>query len=128
MRRDGEIKVINSEDLVPGDIVLLDAGKFVPADIRIIEAAQLTIDESILTGESIGSAKHANMIVVKEGELLPLGDQDNMAFMSTFITNGRAIGIVVNTGINTEIGKISQMIKDAKVQKSPLQKKLAKLT
>ncbi len=127
VRRDGELFVIDSSELVPGDIVILDAGRFVPADIRIIEASHFYVDESALTGESVPVLKTSESIKVSH-EKIGIGDQANMVFMSTFITAGRAVGIVVSTGIETEMGKISNLISSVKAQKTPLQKKLAKLT
>lgn len=106
---------------------MLDAGRFIPADIRILEASHFYVDESALTGESVPSLKNADALSPSATKVA-LGDQDNMAFMSTFITNGRAVGVVVATGTNTEMGKISEMIAGTKVQKTPLQKKLGKLT
>lgn len=124
--RNKQVLVVDSSSLVPGDIVHLDAGRFIPADIRLLSTSQLQVDESALTGESVPVFKHANAIT-SEG-ITPLGDQLNMAFMSTFITNGRAVGIVVRTGNETEMGKISAMLNKEGVPKTPLQKKLAKLT
>lgn len=124
--RNSQVLVVDSSSLVPGDIVHLDAGRFIPADIRLLTTSQLQIDESALTGESVPVFKHSDAII-SEG-ITPLGDQLNMAFMSTFITNGRAVGIVVRTGNETEMGKISEMLNKEGVPKTPLQKKLAKLT
>lgn len=126
VRRNGETVEVDSTSLVPGDIVVLDAGKFIPADLRIVESAQLQIDESALTGESVPVDKKSAAIT-DEGNIA-LGDQINMAFMSTFITNGRAVGVVIGTGLNTEIGKIASMISEAPDTKTPLQEKLAQLT
>lgn len=125
VKRDGKIQEISSENLVQGDVVLLDAGRYVPCDMRIVEAVSLKIEESALTGESVPSDKSAE--VISENENIALGDQRNMAFMSTLVTHGRATGIVVGTGMNTEIGKIAKMLDDGEKNLTPLQKKLAKL-
>lgn len=123
--RDGLVIDIDSSELVPGDVVLLDAGNFIPADLRIIESASLQIDESALTGESVPVNK---FIEALHKDKIPLADQVNMAFSSTFITNGRAKGIVVETGANTEIGKIASLLNAAKVEKTPLQRQLESLS
>src|SRR5215204_2504539 len=118
--RNGETSTIASEDLVPGDLVLLEAGNVTPADIRLIEAHSLRIDESALTGESVPADKTDRELSEEE---LPLGDRFNMAYKSTLITNGRAKGIVVATGMKTEIGKIAQMLQQADTA-TPLQKRM----
>ncbi|ATZ16089.1 cation-transporting ATPase [Entomoplasma freundtii] len=123
--RDGKQKEINTEDLVRGDIVYLETGKFVPADIRIIEAPQLKVDESALTGESLPVEKTSDIVTVKDPVL---GDQINIGFMSTYVTNGRAIGVVIATGPYSAVGKIAESIKNTKSRQSPLQKKLLQLT
>ncbi len=121
--RDGIEREINSEELVPGDIVLLYSGIRVPADIRLIHAVELKIDESILTGESLPVEKHSHAI--KE-ENLTYGDQKNMAFMGTIVVSGRAKGVVVETGMNTVFGRIARGIKEAETVKAPLQDKIQK--
>lgn len=125
VRRDSEVKEINSEEIVPGDIVILDAGRFVPADIRLIESANLQIEESALTGESVPSDKNAN--VVLEDPKTPIGDKTNMAFMSTLTTYGRGEGIVVGTAMDTEIGKIAKILDEDNDEMTPLQKRLDEL-
>lgn len=125
VRRDGTQINILATHLVPGDIVHLEVGKYIPADIRIINSQQLRIDESSLTGESIPVEKiHHPM----ENDTAILSEQKNMAFMSTFITGGRCEGIVVGTGKKTEIGKIAHSISITKSLKTPLQKRIMKLT
>src|SRR5690554_368855 len=101
VKRDGEIIEINSESIVPGDVIMLDAGRYIPADLRLTESVNLQIEESALTGESVPAEKKANDIHDKQNT--PLGDRTNMAFMSTLVTYGRGEGIVVATGMNTEM-------------------------
>ncbi|WP_066304674.1 cation-translocating P-type ATPase [Bacillus sp. FJAT-29814] len=124
IKRDGNISEIPSELLVPGDVVMIDAGRFIPADLRLIETANLKMEESSLTGESVPVDKQADWLAVGE---IPIADQRNMAFMSTLSTYGRGIGVVVNTGMNTEIGKIADMLGSQKREMTPLQVKLAEL-
>lgn len=123
--RDGNIKEVSSEEIVPGDIVILDVGDIVPADMRLVESINLKIQEAALTGESVPSEKDAEAIL--EGEDISAGDQDNMAFSTGLISYGRGRGIVVNTGMNTEVGKIAEMLEDAKVQETPMQARLNQL-
>jgi len=125
VRRDGEVKDINSENVVPGDIVILDAGRYVPADLRLIESVNLQIEESALTGESIPSDKDANTKI--EDPKTPLGDQSNMAFMSTLTTYGRGEGVVVATAMNTEIGRIAKILDEDNAEMTPLQKRMDEL-
>ena len=125
VKRDGELKEIASEEVVPGDVVIIDAGRYIPCDLRLIESANLQIEESALTGESVPVDKNADLIL--ESADTPLGDQKNMAFMSTLATYGRGIGIAVGTGMQTEIGKIAKMLEEGGNEQTPLQKKLAQL-
>lgn len=124
VRRDGEIVEIASEEVVPGDLVMIDAGRSIPADLRLIETANLQIEESALTGESVPVDKDADFIADQE---VPLGDQVNMAFMSTLSTYGRGIGVVTSTGMNTEIGKIAKMLGQQEKELTPMQRKLDQL-
>lgn len=124
VKRDGSLKEILSEDIVPGDIVIIDAGRYIPGDLRLIDTANLKIEESAFTGESVPSEKDASFLPDKE---VPIGDQNNMAFMSTLATYGRGVGVVVGTGMNTEIGKIAKMIEQEENDETPLQKKLSEL-
>ncbi len=121
--RDGVEKEVNSEELVPGDIIFLYSGIRVPADIRLIHTLELKIDESILTGESLPVEKHHHTI---REENLTYGDQKNMAFMGTIVVSGRAKGVVVETGMNTVFGKIAKHIKEAEIVKAPLQDKITR--
>ena len=122
--RDGKVTVIPSRELVPGDIVILDTGDYVPADIRIIEAANLKAQEASLTGESVPVDKYADTI---EKEEVSLGDRTNMLFSSSLITYGRGKGVVVETGMNTEVGNIAGMLNSVEKAETPLQQKLNKL-
>ncbi|KAI8349622.1 hypothetical protein EDC96DRAFT_519911 [Choanephora cucurbitarum] len=126
--RDGQESWIDSEELVPGDIVVLEEGDAVPADLRLIEVAQLNVVEGILTGESLPVQKTVNIVKAKTGKI-PLGDCKGNAFMSTNVSNGRAKGLVVRTGLKTEIGKISTAIQNGskKKVKTPIQRKLTRL-
>ena len=125
VRRDGETIEINSEDIVPGDIIILDAGRYVPADLRLIESVNLQIDESALTGESVPAEKNAREVFADENT--PVGDRTNMAFMSTLTTYGRGEGVVVGTGMETEIGKIAKILDEDNEELTPLQKRLEEL-
>lgn len=125
VKRDGELKEIPSEEVVIGDIVIIDAGRYIPADLRLIESANLKIEESAFTGESLPSEKNANIIITDKNS--PIGDRVNMAYMSTLSTYGRGTGIVIATGMDTEIGKIASMISNEKESLTPLQKRLSRL-
>ncbi|WP_346915649.1 cation-translocating P-type ATPase [Clostridium sp.] len=125
VKRNGELVEIPSEEVVPGDVIIIDAGRFVPCDIRLIESANLKVEESALTGESVPVDKDANLIL--EDEKVSLGDKKNMVFMSTLATYGRATGIAVATGMSTEIGKIAKMLDEGENELTPLQKKLEQL-
>ena len=122
--RDGKIKVIPAKELVPGDIVVLDTGDYIPADLRVIEAVNLKAQESSLTGESVPVEKTTKTI---EKTDVGIGDRTNMLFSSSLITYGRGKGIVVQTGMNTEVGKIAGMLDNTEKQITPLQEKLNKL-
>ena len=119
--RNGEITVIPAKELVPGDIVVLDTGDYIPADLRIIEAVNLKSQEASLTGESVPVEKNADKIDDSE---IGIGDRLNMLFSSSLVTYGRGKGIVVETGMTTEVGKIAGMINSTEKQETPLQQKL----
>ena len=122
--RNGKLEVVQSKELVPGDIVILDTGDYVPADLRIIEAINLKSQEAALTGESVPVEKKSDKI---DDEKIGIGDRLNMLFSSSLITYGRGKAIVVETGMNTEVGKIADIINTAEDQGTPLQQKLNKL-
>jgi len=119
--RDGKIDAIAASSLVEGDIVLLEAGNTVPADLRLIETAGLKIDESALTGEAVTIEKNAQVTI---DAVLPLADRINMAYKGTTATFGRARGIVIATGMHTELGKIAALLDTSSEPKTPLQKRL----
>lgn len=121
--RDGEIAKISSRDLVIGDVVFLEAGDIIPADLRVIESIHLKCDESSLTGESVDVEKSAE----KLNEKVSLPDRKNMLYSGTNVTNGRGYGLVVAIGMDTEIGKIAQMLKSQEEELTPIQKNLKSL-
>ncbi len=123
--RDGKRFKVKSEELVPGDIVILEEGDTIGADLRLIEAVNLKANESSLTGESVPVDKKSDIVF---SQSVALGDQVNMAFMSTPVTYGRGKGIVTNTGMNTQIGKIAGALDSEEETETPLQKKLAQLS
>ncbi|HIT26811.1 MAG TPA: calcium-translocating P-type ATPase, PMCA-type [Candidatus Ornithoclostridium excrementipullorum] len=122
--RDGAEKMISAAEVVPGDIILLEAGDFVPADARLLESVNLKSEESALTGESVPSEKDADAEVKDDA---PIGDRRNMVFTGCSITYGRATAVVTGTGMNTEMGKIADLLAGEKEEKTPLQQKLAQL-
>ena len=121
--RGGKEESIDSKDLVPGDIVLLEAGSRVPADCRLIEAANLEVDEAALTGESRPVSKNLKVVTPEAG----IGDQKNMVFMGTVITNGRAVALVTDTGMSSQFGKIAGMVQSIDTEDPPLRKKMERL-
>ncbi len=125
VRRDGKPDVIDAGNLVPGDIVVLETGDFVPADIRLMETTNLKIEEAALTGESVPVDKDGNKSLQEED--IPLGDRINMAYSGSIVTYGRGAGIVVETGMSTQMGRIAQMIQSEEGVKTPLQKRLESL-
>lgn len=125
VKRDGQIKTIPSHELVLGDLVLLEAGDSVPADLRLLETHSLKTEEAALTGESVPAEKDAEDLLESD---IPLGDRTNMVFMGTNVVYGRGEGIVVGTGMQTEMGKIAGILSGTEEEKTPLQKKLAALS
>ncbi len=123
--RDGETREISSEELVKGDIVVLEAGKQVPADLQLLETAHLMMDEKALTGESVPVEKDAHFV---PDEKTGIGDRLDLAYMTTVVTFGRGIGEVVHTGMETQIGKIADMVGQEKEKPSPLQKGMNELS
>ena len=124
VKRDDKIIVINTKELVPGDIIYLESGETIPADIRILSCESLKVDESALTGESVPVQKSSD--VLKNN--LILQEQKNMLFLGTSITNGKSTGIVVSTGKNTEIGKIALSLNEIDRIETPLQLKIKELS
>jgi len=122
--RDGVITETNTKELVPGDIVILETGAVIPADIRLTEAVNLKIQESSLTGESLPVDKITEAL---QGDEIPLGDRKNMAYSSGMVTYGRGRGIVVGTGMQTEVGKIADMLQQAGDTETPMSKRLNQL-
>ncbi len=124
VRREGQVQTISARELAPGDIVLLEAGNLTPADMRLVETVNLRIQEAALTGESEAVEKDANLVFSADA---PLGDRRNMAYMGTVVTYGRGVGIVVETGARTELGKIATMLQTVEREATPLQKRLDRL-
>lgn len=123
--RDGEVRLIDSRELVVGDLVYLESGNIVPADLRLLETMAFKCEESTLTGESDSIEKDATLLYQEE---LNPGDQRNMAFMSTIVTSGHALGIVVRCAKDSEVGKIASMLKEHDEERTPLQERLAHLS
>lgn len=134
--RDNIISEINAEELVPGDIIILEAGCYVPADCRLIESHNLKVEESSLTGETEPVTKDADMICKApleningkvQSSRVTIGDRFNMAFMASIVVNGHAKAVVTDTGMNTEVGKIANMIIEDEAPETPIQKKLSQV-
>ena len=126
--RDGVLRVIKSEDLVVGDIIVLEAGDSVPADARIIECASLKAEESALTGESVPVNKTVITLTAKDDGNVPLGDRSNMVYMGSTIVYGHGKAVITASGMDTEMGKIAHALTQAEEGKTPLQVKLAELS
>ncbi len=122
--RDGVISEINTKELVPGDLVILETGAVIPADLRLIEAVNLKIQESSLTGESVPVEKKTDTLA---GDEIALGDRINMAFSSGMVTYGRGRGVVVATGMKTEVGKIAHMLEHSVETETPMSRRLNQL-
>ncbi|HOM32625.1 MAG TPA: HAD-IC family P-type ATPase, partial [Bacilli bacterium] len=125
VRRDGELKEIKASELVPGDIVIIEDGRTIPADLRLISSANLKVSEASLTGESVPVEKDANIVYDRS---MPIGDRKNVVYMSTPVVYGRGEGVVIGTGLQTEIGQIAKMLQTTKQEETPLQKRLADLS
>jgi Ca2+-transporting ATPase len=122
--RDGGLKELSARELVPGDILQLETGNLVPADLRLLESVNLQIQEAALTGESEPVSKHTEAIDKDE---LSLGDRRNMAYLGTVVTGGRGQGLVVATGMDTELGRIAELIQQVDSEGTPLQRRLDQL-
>lgn len=121
--RDGQVEVLASRELVPGDIVVIETGDLIPADLRLAEVVNLKVEEAALTGESVPEEKFTHAIDAD----MSVGDRDNMGFSSSIVTYGRGLGIVTATGMDTEVGKIAAMIQAAPDTKTPMQIKIDQL-
>ena len=121
--REGEIQTIAAQKLVPGDLVMLEAGNVIPADLKLLDVARLKVEEATLTGESQPVEKSGALIRELDS---PLGDRRNMAYKGTIATYGRGIGVVIATGMDTELGKIAELLRQEKDSKTPLQQRLAR--
>jgi len=122
--RDGHRQTFPARDLVPGDIVFLEAGNYVPADVRLLEAVNLRVEEASLTGESLAVQKNAALVL---NQNVPLGDRKNTAFMGTLVSYGRGRGVVISTGMHTQLGLIASMLQNVEVEETPLQRRLDQL-
>lgn len=122
--REGQIAEIDSVNIVPGDIVVLDTGDIIPADMRLLEAVNLKVQEAALTGESVPVEKVNTPL---QGTDIPLGDRTNMAFSTSIVTYGRGRGVVIGTGMNTEVGKIAHMLQSTEATETPMSKRLGQL-
>lgn len=125
VRRGGHLHEISAATLVGGDVVVLEAGNIVPCDLRLFEVANMEVDEAAITGESLAVAKSTQ--VLGEAEI-PLGDRRNMAYKGTHVTRGRALGIAVATGMQTELGRIAALLEKSEIQLTPLQQRLARFS
>ena len=134
--RDGNLQELSARELVPGDIIQLETGNIIPADLRLLQAVNLRVQEAALTGESEPIEKHTAALsgdpstgsrrpdAISGGQALPLGDRRNMSYMGTIVTQGRGLALVVATGMNTELGKIADLIQQVKQEQTPLQRRL----
>ncbi|MCK5317856.1 MAG: HAD-IC family P-type ATPase, partial [Anaerolineales bacterium] len=122
--REGHRQICPARELVPGDVVFLEAGNFIPADLRLIETVNLRIEEAALTGESVPVTKDAHLVLTQD---MALGDRRNTAFSGTVVSYGRGSGVVVSTGMRTQIGMIAAMLQAVHEEPTPLQRKLDQL-
>lgn len=127
--RRGNLKIIKSEDLVVGDIIVLETGDAIPADCRILESYNMKVEEAAITGESVPVNKIMDMLYLKENTLdISLGDRTNMLYSGSNIVYGRGKAVVVATGMNTEMGKIANALGQEEKERTPLQKKMSQLS
>ncbi|MBR2098841.1 MAG: HAD-IC family P-type ATPase, partial [Firmicutes bacterium] len=127
--RDGKQVVLKSEDIVVGDVVVLEAGDAVPADCRILESYSMKAEEAALTGESVPVSKVIDVMMLKDGkEDIPLGDRKNMLYSGSTVVYGRGSAVVTATGMDTEMGKIAEVLSEAEKEQTPMQKKMAELS
>ena len=127
--RDGKQVVLKSEDIVVGDVVVFEAGDAVPADCRILESYSMKAEEAALTGESVPVSKVIDIMMLKEGrEDIPLGDRKNMLYSGSTVVYGRGSAVVTATGMDTEMGKIAEVLSEAEKEQTPMQKKMAELS
>ncbi len=119
--RNGVVEIISAKEIVVGDIVTLETGDYIPADLRLISSVNLKVDESALTGESVSVEKNFNKVLAED---VPLAERENMVYMSTFVTYGRATGVVTATGFDTEIGVIAKLLNETEEKTTPLQQKI----
>jgi Ca2+-transporting ATPase len=124
VRREGDVEEIDARELVPGDVIFVEAGSAIPADARMIESVGLRVTEASLTGESHAIDKVSHTL---EGDELPLGDRHNMIYMGTTVNYGRGEAVVVETGMNTQLGRIAELIQSVEGEQTPLQKRMAQL-
>lgn len=124
VRRDGRVDELSARELVPGDVILLEAGNLVPADVRLLSSANLRIEEAALTGESVPAEKDASLDYDAD---IAVGDRLNMAYMGTTVSYGRGEGVVTATGMNTELGRIADLLQTVEQEETPLQKRLDRL-
>jgi Ca2+-transporting ATPase len=124
VRRERHVRLVPAEELVPGDVVVLDAGDVVSADLRVVEASRLSVDESTLTGESVAVDKQTQPVEEDAG----LSERASMLFKGTAVTRGSGIGVVVATGLATELGQITRLVLEAHPGSSPLERKLTRLS
>ena len=127
VRRDGRVMEVDTTQLVLGDLVFLQAGDVVPADLRLVETVHLKVEESSLTGESVPVDKDAQLLFPRQREL-PLPERKNMAFSSTIVLDGKAAGLVVAVGMDSEIGRIADLLQHRQKIQTPLQQRLAELS
>ena len=126
--RDGRVRTVRSEELVPGDVVLLEAGDAVPADGRLIEAASMKVEEAALTGESVPVQKWVDALYLRGEKDIPLGDRVNMVYTGSTVVYGRGKAVVTATGMSTEVGKIADALANVVKEQTPLQRKMAQLS